>query len=374
VDGTDHLDSNLDWNTFRFTDVGFGDTVIAAPAGRQHYTTTVDMTYNGVSFEVEIILDLDATTGQLQATFLSLDSTTGLPPSVLIGSLPPEGGTGRGTGYLSYLVSLKNGLATGTQIRNVTRVTFDLGESIDTDQVDEHDPGKGHDPDKQDLVTIDAGAPTSSVSLLSAVTTSTSFTVSWSGTDDAGGSLVAYYDVYVSDNGGAFAPLLTHATLTSAAFTGVNGHTYSFSGIATDNVGNREASKTAAEATTLVSQGTSVAVDSVVSTDGSAQRSGVNSITVMLNTVVTLDDGAIEVDRAKAGRRGWSSPRRRWTAGRWSSSRSAGPTSPAARCRTATTSWWGTPAWSTTTAGIPRARTARPRFSGCPATATATAT
>ena len=78
---------------------------------------------------------------------------------MLIGFLPPEDGTGRGMGYITYTVKPKTGLATGTQIRNVADVTFDLGNTIATDQVSETDPTQGVDPTKQALVTIDAVAP-----------------------------------------------------------------------------------------------------------------------------------------------------------------------------------------------------------------------
>ncbi len=52
---------------------------------------------------------------------------------MLTGFLPPEDDTGRGMGYVSYLVLPKAGVTTGTQIRNVALVTFDLGETITTD-------------------------------------------------------------------------------------------------------------------------------------------------------------------------------------------------------------------------------------------------
>ena len=128
------------------------------------------------------------------------------------GFLPPEDGTGRGEGYVSYTVQPKAGLATGTAIRNVALVTFDQNIAIATDQVNDDDPSQGVDPAKQALVTIDAGAPTSSVAALPAIETTASFTVSWSGQDDAGGSGIATYDVYVSDNGGPFVPFLTGTT------------------------------------------------------------------------------------------------------------------------------------------------------------------
>ncbi len=51
-------------------------------------------------------------------------------------------------GYITYTVKPKAGLATGTQIRNVADVTFDLGNTIATDQVSETDPTPGRRPDQ----------------------------------------------------------------------------------------------------------------------------------------------------------------------------------------------------------------------------------
>jgi hypothetical protein len=47
----------------------------------------------------------------------------------------------------------------------------------------------------------------------------------------------------------AFTPFLTATTQTSATFTGQFGHTYGFYSVATDNVGNRQPTPTAAQAT-----------------------------------------------------------------------------------------------------------------------------
>ena len=139
---------------------------------------------------------------------------------MLTGFLPPEDGTGRGMGHISYTVSPNAGLPTGTQIRNVADVSFDEQPIIATDQVSETDPTQGTDPAKEALVTIDAGPPTSSVAALPPTEASTTFTVSWSGQDDAGGSGIGSYDVFVSDNGGPFTLFETKTTATSAMFNG----------------------------------------------------------------------------------------------------------------------------------------------------------
>jgi len=46
------------------------------------------------------------------------------------------------------------------------------------------------------------------------------FPVSWTGQDDAGGSGVGAFDVYVSDNGGPFTVWLDETTATFATFAG----------------------------------------------------------------------------------------------------------------------------------------------------------
>jgi hypothetical protein len=278
--------------------VGFGDTIITVPPDDgQYFQTAVPMTENGETFDVDIQLSLNPATGLVTATLQSLNPITDLPPDALNGFLPPEDGTGRGMGFFSYLVALKPGLATGTQIRNVASVTFDINPPLATDLVDDNNPSQGIDPTKEDLNTIDATVPTSSVGPLPAVTTTTSFTVSWSGSD-AGGSGVGLYDILVSDDGGPFVPYLSGTTATSAQFPGVAGHTYAFYSVATSNVGNRQPTPTIAQATTFVAGPPSSAVNPLPATSASqsftvswsgSPGSGASSITSY--SIYESDDG-----------------------------------------------------------------------------------
>ncbi len=249
---TDQLDPNLNWSTFELTGIRWGDTILSIPRGSQSYQTSVSMTFNGETFDVDVEAGIHVATGQVFVLFQSIDPNTELPPDVLTGFLPPEDGTGRGEGYISFSISPIGGLATGTQIRNVALVTFDENGAIATDQVNDDDPSQGVDPNKQALVTIDSGAPTSAVAPLPAVSSTNAFTVNWAGTDDAGGSGIASYTIYVSDDEGPFTSWLPATTLTSATFMGQDGHTYAFISIATDNVGNTQPTPTAAQATTTV--------------------------------------------------------------------------------------------------------------------------
>jgi RHS repeat-associated protein len=260
VDITDRLDPSLDWDTFQLTEIGFGDTLLQVPAGSRHFQTTVSMTYRGQTFNVEIEAGIRSDTGKVFATFQSVDPSTSLPPDVLTGFLPPEDGSGRGMGHVSYTVRPKANLTTGTQIRNIALVTFDLGETIATNQIDPHDPSRGTDPNKEAWVTIDAVPPTSSVDPLPK-TSLPSFIVSWAGSDDDGGSGVGFFDIFVSTDGGDFAPWLVHTTLTGAIFNGAAGHSYSFYSVATDNAGNREPDRGVAQAmTTTATNAASVSI------------------------------------------------------------------------------------------------------------------
>jgi len=88
---------------------------------------------------------------------------------------------------------------------------------------------------------------------LPAAVTDTNFVVSWFGTDDAGGSGVQNYDIYVSDNGGEYVPLLLASTANTLTFSGLPSHTYAFYSLARDNAGNVEAAPATPKAFTYVS-------------------------------------------------------------------------------------------------------------------------
>ena len=92
-----------------------------------------------------------------------------------------------------------------------------------------------------------------SVHELPATESSSSFAVSWIGTDAGVG--LAFYTIYVSTDGGSFTTWQTQTAATSAIFSGAAGHSYGFYSIATDLLGNKEGPKTAAEATTKVAGG-----------------------------------------------------------------------------------------------------------------------
>jgi hypothetical protein len=97
--------------------------------------------------------------------------------------------------------------------------------------------------------TIDSGTPTSNVIALPA-RENANFTVKWGGSDEVGGSGIASYDVFVSENGGPYTLWLAATALTSARFAGQPGRTYRFFSQAADHVGHVEAAPGLADAQT----------------------------------------------------------------------------------------------------------------------------
>ncbi|MUH00351.1 hypothetical protein F7734_52020 [Scytonema sp. UIC 10036] len=237
---TQQLDSDLDFRTFRVGDFGFGDTFIDVPDNRAFYQTRLDLTTTKGIY-VDVVAGIDVATGQAFWELTSIDPTTGVEPTnPLQGFLPPNITKPEGDGFVSYSVKPKSSVENGTVIDAQARIIFDINEPIDTPAI---------------FNTIDKSKPTSTVSALPSATNDTTFSVSWSGSDNTGGSALAGFTIYVKDNGGAFAPWLENTTLTEATFTGIAGHTYAFYSRARDNAGNTEDAPKSPQASTTIAGG-----------------------------------------------------------------------------------------------------------------------
>jgi hypothetical protein len=169
-----------------------------------------------------------------------------------------------GQGYVSYTIRPRTNLVTGTRITNAADIYFDFNDPIATPPV---------------FNTIDAGAPASTVVSLASEVGRT-FLVQWAGQDDAGGSGVQSYDVYVSGDGTNYTRWLERTSDTAAYFVGERGGTYRFKTIARDWVGNEEAMHAVADAQTTVS------TNSPVLGGGSNVVATVNGQLLVTNPVV----------------------------------------------------------------------------------------
>jgi len=274
----DQLDpTKVDLTTLTLGSISFGTNVISLPSGTSNYNTTHNI---NSSLSVRIQGSLNSTTGLLKWTFTSIDPSTGLPPTdPTVGFLPPDTDGVKGQGSVQFNVMPLSGQKTGTQVTNAASVVFDTNAAIKTPTW---------------LNTLDVDAPVSSVAKLPASQTtagaSATFTVSWSGTDK--GSGIGGYDVYVSDNGGAFAQWQTGVAATSASYTGSLGHTYGFYSIATDGAGNVEAAKTSADTSTTVAPPTPLVSATALTSSAASVASGSS---VMLTAVVTPSSGTATI-------------------------------------------------------------------------------
>jgi RHS repeat-associated protein len=265
---TDQLDHNLDWTTFQVGNFSIGGTVYTVPPNDGSYSTQLELT-STLGIYLDVSAGIDLSTGVATWTFTSVDPTTGdLPSDIFTGFLPPDFKPPLGEASVDYTILPKTGVKTGTQIKAQAVVVFDTNAPLSTPQV---------------VNTIDASPPESSVKPLPSSTTSTSFSVSWTGSDGAG-SGIASYNVYVSDNGGAFKPFVTGTTKTSATFKGQVGHTYRFFSVATSNVELVQPTPTTAQATTTVHPAPPPAVKK---TSLTTSKGSIDAITVYFSEAIT---------------------------------------------------------------------------------------
>ena len=253
---TQQLDSDLDWRTFRIDDFGFGDQIIEVDGKSAFYQKRLDFTGDPTrGYFLDVSASVDISTGIVTWKLTTIDPNTGdVPQEASIGFLPVNDtvydenqevvtqGTGRGEGYVTYTVKALRNAGTGTVIDAQALIVFDTEEPIET-------PAISH--------TLDALDPESAVVAFETATTANpEIGVRWGGQDDAEGSGVRDYVVWVSVNGADFEVWLVDTELTEAIYIGEDGNTYSFFTTARDNAGNEEAEPVVGDATITVSGGT----------------------------------------------------------------------------------------------------------------------
>jgi hypothetical protein len=226
---SDQLDvAKYDLASLSLGDITWGTNRVKVPPGLNSYATVYAI---DATMSVRIQGSLDTTTGLLKWTFTTIDPVTRLAPSdPTLGFLPPNTDGVRGQGYIGFTIAPKTGAAEGTTWQNSASIVFDANAAIVTPTWTN---------------TLDTAAPASTIQSLTPVPGGARFDVVWSGTDVGSGART--FTVFVSDNGGAFAPWKTAVTDTSASFDGTAGHSYGFYVVATDGAGNVESGKSAAE-------------------------------------------------------------------------------------------------------------------------------
>lgn len=157
-------------------------------------------------------------------------STRTLRWDLLNANLPPGE-----TGNVLFAVKPRQNTPSGTAIRNMATIKFEVFASLDTNRVE---------------TVIDTTPPSCVVDSLPARSTTLTVPLSWTGTDAVG--QIGTYSVLVSTNGGPYALLVGSTHTTNMTFLGVAGNSYGFTCIAADTAGNVEVQQAVAETTTLV--------------------------------------------------------------------------------------------------------------------------
>ena len=231
------LDDALDLRTFRLHTFGFGDHFFEVPANRSFYQTRLDLV-DEMNLYVDFTAGVNVITGEAFWFFQSIDPETGAPPvDALAGFLPPNHEEGEGEGFVTYSIRPKSNVQTGDVVDAEAQIIFDTEDPIDTPPI---------------FNTLDAGRPTSAVDPLPERIAGDEVVLTWSGSDDEGGSGLHSVDLYVSVDDGPFALVETDITESTVVFNGMVGYTYGFFTLARDNAGNREATKITADTVTLL--------------------------------------------------------------------------------------------------------------------------
>jgi len=262
------IDSSLDPLTFRIKEFGFGPYVFNVPFQPPYYQTVLALQDTAdIGVDVHFTAGVDVSRNELFWDLRSIDRNTGLPPSsATLGFLKVNDSTGRGEGYLKYLILPKANSRTGDLIQASAEIQFDVNQFINTN-VEEH--------------TIDSVPPKTRVLPLASRQDSTSFKIRWTTRDDISGSGLAFKRLYVSKDNQPFELVATLDAQDSLFwFTGVDQSSYGFYLLGVDHTGNQEATKIFAEATTRIAS-RNLAI--LQPTAGSSFCSG-DSVTIVWDT------------------------------------------------------------------------------------------
>lgn len=239
---TQALDPDLDPRSFRLVDIGIGTHRFILPKNTSQHYARLDLTAD-LGVYLEIAAGIDVATGEVYWNLTAIDPNTGLVPiDPFLGLLPPNTEAPLGQGWVTYTVQARTDAPTNSAIEAQATIVFDQNEPIDTPVF---------------VNLLDSAAPSSAVQALPPEIDTAQFQVSWSGQDDADGSSLASFSVYVSDSGQPFTLWIADAAFREAPFAGQPGHTYAFYSVARDNAGNIERPPAAHDAVTLVTGATS---------------------------------------------------------------------------------------------------------------------
>lgn len=269
------LDVSTNLQTFRLGSFGFNGQTYAVPTNSSTYSQVLSL--SPLAYDVRVVAGVDVSTHLAFWDFQTIDRATGLPPeNPLIGFLAISDTLGHGHGFVNYTIQPGGTALTGDSLIAQASIVFDSNTPLKTNRWGN---------------VVDAAAPTSHVTALAPSQISHTVHLTWTGSDDVGGSGLRSYEVFAAEDGGPFVRVAQDISLTTYDFLGQPGARYDFFTLATDNTDNREKLKLTGDTFTVI-EDTALVVydllknqcltsDAIVSTgSGTWQRLRLNGKTV----------------------------------------------------------------------------------------------
>ena len=129
-----NLSKWLDWSTLELGEIGFNNQIQLELKGKARGTAMVPQT--GTNYHVQMNAAMDEATGEFTLYLRSYDKTRQAygywPESVYAGFLPPNDGTHRGEGHVTFRVKVKDGAPDGAFINAEATIVFDANDPITT--------------------------------------------------------------------------------------------------------------------------------------------------------------------------------------------------------------------------------------------------
>lgn len=222
----DRLDTTkLDLSTLSLGPVFFGNVrLLTPPPGVQTWSDAIDLR-PAQNLIVRVDANLDIASGTLGWHIRGLDPATGeLETDPAVGFLPANKSSPEGQGGVTFTVSPRPGLRTGTRISNSASIVFDRNAPIVTPRFTN---------------TIDGTAPTSRIAFARAPHGSCRrLRVAFAGRDAGAG--IAFRNVFVSRNGARYRLWRGKTKRRRDTYRALSDGAYAFRSTATDGVGLSE--------------------------------------------------------------------------------------------------------------------------------------
>jgi hypothetical protein len=224
---TSPIEPKEDATTFQLGSFGFNNQTFTVPANSASYYQRLDCR-DSLGLYVDVTAGYDQVGNQAFWEFQSIDPVTLLPPAnPLKGFLLLQDSTKplNGHAFVNFSMKPVQTALTLDTIGARASIVFDQNDTIPTNIAKN---------------TIDAFPP---VSHMNAVTTTNGhnpITLSWSGTDDAGGSGIDYYTIYVSLDQVNYSVFIPRISSLDTTLSLPPDSSFCFFVLATDRAGNKE--------------------------------------------------------------------------------------------------------------------------------------